>query len=165
MMPETSESIFENTHEPTNTEQKAKKKTSSDKKWGSDVMKFGFCMIPSLIFRAQRRLGLNPTHLAILLQLADYWWEADNKPYPSKQSLSDRLGIGARQIQRYIAELETAGLVKRIQRYGDDGRKLSNHYDLSGLVNKLKALEPEFRKEEEDIMLKRKQLSRRGGLK
>lgn len=165
MMPETSESIFENTHEPTNTEQKAKKKTSSDKKWGSDVMKLGFCMIPSLIFRVQRRLGLNPTHLAILLQLADFWWEADNKPYPSKQALSDRLGIGTRQIQRYIAELERAGLVKRIERRGDDDRKLSNQYDLSGLVNKLKEFEPEFREVKEEEMRKRKQLSRRGGLK
>ena len=160
-MPEISESI----HEPTNTEQKAKKKTSSDKKWGSDVMKFGFCMIPSLIFRAQQRLGLNPTHLAILLQLADYWWKPDNKPYPSKQSLSDRLGIGTRQIQRYIAELEDKKLVQRIQRYGDDGRKLTNRYDLSGLVNRLKELEPEFTEVEKEAKRKRKQLSHEGGLK
>lgn len=160
-MPEISESI----HEPTNTEQKAKEnKSVANEKWGSDVIKFGFCMIPSLIFRAQHRLELNPTHLAILLQIADHWWKPDNKPYPSKQSLSDRLGIGTRQIQRYIAELEDKKLVQRIQRYGDDGRKLSNHYDLSGLVNRLKELEPEFTAVEKEAKLKRKQLSR-GGLK
>ena len=143
---------------------KNKKKTPADEKWGTSVMKFGFCMIPSLIFRAQQRLKLNPTHLAILLQLIDYWWDADKKPYPSKQALSDRLGIGTRQIQRYIAELEEKGLVQRIQRYGDDGRKLSNHYDLSGLVEKLKQLEPEFREVEMKAKTMRKQVSR-GDLK
>jgi hypothetical protein len=151
--------------ENSSTQTKTEKKTSADKKWGSSVMKLGFCMIPSLLFRAQKRLGLNPTQLAILLQLADYWWEADNKPYPSKQSLSERLGIGTRQIQRYIAEMEQAGLVTRIERVGDDNRKLSNHYDLSGLVEKLKQLEPEFRAVEEEAKAKRQKVSRRGGLK
>ena len=136
----------------------------SEKKWGRDVMKLGFCMIPSMLLRAQRRLGLNPTQLAILLQLADYWWDADNKPYPSKQSLSDRLGIGPRQIQRYIAELETAGLVARIERTGDNKGKLSNYYDLSGLVKKLKQFEPEFKAVEEEAKANRKKVSRRGGV-
>jgi hypothetical protein len=138
--------------------------TKADKKWGKEVLKIGFCMIPSLLLQAQRRLGLNPTQLAILLQLADYWWDADNKPYPSKKSLSDRLGIGPRQIQRYIAEMEIAGLVKRIERRGDDQRKLSNHYDLSGLVEKLQSFEPEFRAEKEQANARRKKLSRPGGL-
>lgn len=147
------------------TEQtKASKKTSANKKWGDDVMKLGFCMIPSLIFRAQRRLGLNPTQLAILLQLADYWWDADNKPFPSKQSLSERLGIGTRQIQRYIADMEKAGLVQRIERFGDDKRKLSNHYDLSGLVERLRHLEKEFTDLEKEVKAKRQKVSRPGGL-
>jgi len=92
------------------------KKTAqvSEKKWGKAVMKLGFTIIPSLLLRAQQRLGLNPTQLAILLQLADYWWDEERKPYPSKKALSDRLGLSPRTIQRYIAELEEAGLVRRI---------------------------------------------------
>ena len=142
-----------------------KSETIAEKKWGKAVIKIGFCMIPSLLLQAQRRLGLNPTQLAILLQLADYWWEADNKPRPSKQTLSDRLGIGPRQIQRHIAEMETAGLVKRIERTGDNNGKLPNYYDLSGLVSKLKQLEPEFTAEKEKVNANRKKLSRPGGLK
>lgn len=121
-----------------------KLKQASDKKWGKDVMKLGFSIIPSLLLRAQQRLGLNPTQLAILLQLADYWWDEERKPFPSKQALSDRLGISPRQIQRYIAELEAAGLVKRIERRAAHQGKLSNTYDLSGLVERLKKLEPEY---------------------
>ena len=151
--------------EKSSTQINPTKKTAANKKWGDDVMKLGFCMIPSLIFRAQRRLGLNPTQLAILLQLADYWWDADNKPFPSKQSLSERLGIGTRQIQRYIADMEKAGLVKRIERFGDDKRKLSNHYDLTGLVERLKQLESEFTALEKEVKAKRQKVSRPGGLK
>jgi len=133
----------------------------SNRKWSAPVMKLGFCIIPSLLLRAQQRLGLNPTQLAVLLQLADYWWDKDRKPYPSKRDLSDRLGLSERQIQRHIADLEAAGLVQRIERYGDSGEKTSNEYDLSGLVERLKKIAPEI---EEANEIKR-QATRRGGVK
>ena len=65
-----------------------------------------------------------------------------------------------RQVQRYIAELETAGLVKRIQRHARHGGKLTNIYDLGGLVVRLKELEPDFRKVDEDARKARRQVSR-----
>jgi hypothetical protein len=139
---------------------KAKSSRVADEKWGKDVMKVGFCLIPSLLLRCQQRLGLNPTQLAVLLQLADFWWDAGRKPYPSKQTLSDRLGLSPRQIQRYTAELEQAGLLTRIVRSADDNGKLSNEYDLSGLVKKLQELAPEILKANED----KKQVTRKGGL-
>lgn len=137
---------------------------ASEKKWGKEVMNLGFSIIPSLLLRAQQRLGLNPTQLAVLLQLADYWWDEGRKPYPSKRALSERLGLCTRQIQRYIAELETAGLVTRIERRAAHKGKQSNYYDLSGLVERLKALEPEFRQVTEETRAMRRQVSRRGGL-
>lgn len=133
----------------------------SEKKWGSSVMKLGFCIIPSVLLRAQQRLGLNPTQLAVLLQLADYWWDPSRKPFPSKQALSDRLGLGPRQIQRHIADLEAAGLVQRIERRAAHRGKISNEYDLSGLVERLKKIAPEIDKANE---IKR-QSTRRGGIK
>jgi predicted transcriptional regulator len=133
---------------------------ASDKKWGKSVMKLGFCVIPSVLLRAQQRLGLNPTQLAVLLQLADYWWDQGRKPYPSKQALSERLGLSPRQIQRYIAELEAAGLVKRIERHATNGGKLSNEYDLSGLVERLKKITPEIEAANE----MKRAATRRGGI-
>src|SRR4051812_6797635 len=44
---------------------------ASERKWGKRVMDLGFCIVPSLLLRAQRRLGLSPTQLAILMHLAD----------------------------------------------------------------------------------------------
>lgn len=144
---------------------KASRASASEKKWGKDVMKLGFSILPSLIFHAQRRLGLSPTQLAILLQLADYWWDEGRKPYPSKEALSERLGLGSRQIQRHIAELEEAGLIKRIERRAPHGGKLSNTYDLSGLVARLKDLAPEFAEVDEEAKTLRREVARPGGMR
>lgn len=134
---------------------------ASEKKWGKAVCDLGFCVIPSLVFRAQARLGLNATQLAVLLQLADYWWDSERHPYPSKTTLGERLQLSPRQIQRHITDLEKAGFVKRLERYATHKGRLTNQYDLTGLVDKLKKLEPEFR----EVAENKKQVSRRGGLK
>ncbi|ADM08783.1 hypothetical protein PB2503_03542 [Parvularcula bermudensis HTCC2503] len=140
----------------------AKASKASERKWGKPVMDLGFCIVPSLLLRAQNRLGLNPTQLAVLMQLCDFWWDDARKPYPSKETLSERLGLSKRQLQRYIADLEQAGLVTRIERHhAGHGGKLSNIYDLSGLVAKLKKLEPEFREADEKARETRKAVRRR----
>ena len=135
---------------------------ASERKWGKSVMKLGFCIVPSLLLRAQQRLGLNPTHLAILMQLCDFWWDSERKPFPSKQTLAERLSLSPRQLQRYIVELEEAGLVQRVERRASHGGKLTNVYDLGGLVSRLQELEPEFREVENRAKSARKAVSRRG---
>jgi predicted transcriptional regulator len=125
-------------------------------------MDLGFCITPSLLLRAQARLGLNPTQLAVLMHLADYWWEAERKPYPKMETLGNRLKLGPRQVRRYIAELEDAGFVTRIERRAPHRGKISNEYDLSGLVSQLRALEPEFREVEEKVKAQRSAVARLG---
>lgn len=132
----------------------------SEKKWGKAVCKLGFSVIPSLIFKAQARLGLSSTQLVVLLQLADHWWESDRHPYPSKATIAERLQLSPRQVQRQIEELEKAGFVKRVARYASHKGRQANQYDLSGLVERLKKLEPEFR----EVAEMKKQVSRRGGI-
>jgi DNA-binding MarR family transcriptional regulator len=135
---------------------------ASERKWGKPVMELGFCVVPSLLLRAQARLKLTPTKLALLMHLADYWWDVERKPYPSKKTLGERLGLGERQVQRHIAELEEAKLVQRIERRAAHRGKLTNEYDLSGLVARLKEIEPEFRKVEEEVKEKRRAVARPG---
>ena len=142
--------------------QPLKAKKASERKWGKAVMDLGFCIIPSLLLRAQARLGLNPTQLAVLMHLADYWWEAERKPYPKMETLGNRLKLGPRQVRRYIAELEDAGFVTRIERRAPHRGKISNEYDLSGLVSQLRALEPEFREVEEKVKAQRSAVARLG---
>jgi hypothetical protein len=121
-----------------------------------------FCILPSLLLHAQARLKMTPTHLAIVLHLADFWWDADRKPRPSKGKLAARLGLSARHVQRQIAELEAMGLVKRNERRSALKGKLSNEYDLSGLVARLKELAPEFRAADEEAKKKRAAVARPG---
>ena len=111
-------------------------KLRSEKKWGVDVMAVGFCILPSLLFRAQHRLGLKSTHLAVILQLADFWWYDDKLPFPKKQTIAERVGLKEKQVQRLIRDLQQRGYVKRIERKTPHGQT-SNSYDLSGLVKKL----------------------------
>lgn len=139
----------------------AKAKQTSADKWGSKVMDHGFCIVPSLLLRAQQRLGLNPTQLAVLLQLCDFWWDAGRKPHPGVKLLAERLSLSDRQVRRYIADLETAGLVKRIERIAPHGGKQTNTYDLGGLVKRLKDLEPEFRTVEDSAKTARAQVEQR----
>lgn len=135
--------------------------TSADK-WGKKVIALGFCILPSLLLRAQRRLCLSPAQLAVLIQLADFWWDAGRKPFPKKADLAHRLGISERQVQRYIAELEQAGLVKRIERRAAHRGKISNEYDLQGLVDKLAEIEPDFRVAAEGARAARQAAARPG---
>ena len=144
------------------TTQAPEKMRESDKKWGKKVMAIGFCVVPSLLLRAQPRLGLNPTQLAVLMQLCDFWWNSDRKPFPGKKALGQRLSLSPRQVQRYIAELEQAGLVQRIERRAEHGGKLTNTYDLSGLVDQLKKLEPDFSAVEEKAKASRKAVAKPG---
>lgn len=119
-------------------------KKASERKYGKPVIELGFCIVPSLLMWAQARLGINSAQFNIIMQLADIWWKPGDVPFPSKKLLADRIGLSERQIQRHIAELETAGLVQRIPRTRKGRGKTSNGYDLAGLVARLKALEPEF---------------------
>lgn len=135
---------------------------ASERKWGKPVMELGFCIVPSLLLRAQQRLKLNPTQLAVLMHLADYWWDVDRKPFPSKKTLGNRLGLSARQVQRYTADLEAMGLVQRVERRARHKGKLSNEYDLSGLVKRLKELEPEFREVENKVKSSRVAVAKPG---
>lgn len=133
---------------------------ASEKKWGKQVCALGFSVIPSLIFKAQARLGLSATQLAVLLQIADHWWSAGDLPFPSKSLIAERLGLSPRQIQRHLTDLEKGGFIKRIERKVKHKGQLSNLYDLTGLVSKLKKLEPEFTK----VAQQNKQITQKGGI-
>lgn len=144
---------------------KQSKVSDAQQKWGVEVMKIGFTIVPSILFKAQHRLGLSSTQLAVMLQIMDHWWEADRRPWPSKKLLATKLGIQPRQVQRVIAELEGRGYVERVVRSTHAGGKLSNQYDFTGLVKALKKLAPEFQKAEDDAREKRRSVMKRGGMR
>lgn len=132
----------------------------SEEKWGSKVMQQGFCILPSILLRAQERIGLNATELAVIVHLADIWWYDNQTPWVPKAVLARRLQLSPRQVQRIITGLEEQGYVRRVPRRDRLGQR-ANGYDLSGLVKRLKELAPEFAEAAE----MKKKVERRGGLK
>lgn len=118
--------------------------SSVEKIWGKPVCAHGYAGVPSILIQAQRRLGINPTQMNIVVQLLDYWRDPARKPFPTKEELAKRIGMTAKTIQNNIRELEKAGLILRQLRKTAAGDWNSNIYHLDGLVKKVQALEPEF---------------------
>jgi len=53
---------------------------------------------------------------------------ADGRCYPTVETLGAEIGVGGRQAQKYLAELEKAGLIRRASRF-IDGAQTSNAYE------------------------------------
>lgn len=77
-------------------------------------------------------------------QLLDYWRDPARAPFPSKADLAARIGCKPKTIQTNIRALEKAGLVTREMRKTAAGDWNSNIYHLTGLVERVRKLEPEF---------------------
>lgn len=118
----------------------------SEKKWGKAVMAHGYLILPSILLQAQGRLGVSAQEMVVLLQLAEHWWKANSKVFPSKEVIATRVGLSSKQVQRHIRRLEELKLVRRRERYTSAGSRTTNEYDLSGLVTKLKGIEPDIAK-------------------
>lgn len=131
---------------PKKGEEPAKSRTF-EKLWGKAVQSHGYAAIPSIMIRAQHRLGIAPTQFCILVQLLEYWRTPDRIPFPTKKQLADRIGLGPKAIQQNIAALEKAGFIHREQHRTAAGDWGANTYHLDGLVEKLKRLEPDFAEE------------------
>jgi hypothetical protein len=114
--------------------------------WGNKVADHGYVGVPHVMLAMQSRMGLNPTQTLVLLQLLDYWRRPDSLPFPSIGMLATRIGLKERQLRRVLRELEDGGFVARGRRTLLRGGQTSNYFDLTGLVKKVQALEPDYRK-------------------
>lgn len=115
----------------------SKKVRANEKKWTKPLMDAGWTAFPSIILEKQQALGLQPLDINIILHLAKYWWEADNKPHPSKSTIAAALGIHPRTVQKRIAALEAAGFIKREYRSDPVKGNKTNIYDLDGLIKEV----------------------------
>ena len=126
------------------------------RRWGANVADHGYTMVPSVFFALQAELALTSQQAMVLLHLLDRWWlSGSGFPWPSKKSLANRLSLSQRQVQRILTDLENEGLIKRLSRHYESGGQKSNAYDLTGLIDRLKELEPTYRKAREDQRARR----------
>jgi hypothetical protein len=122
-----------------------KAKSSTERIWGKAVRNYGYTGIPSILIQGQRRLGVTPLQMNILIQLLDYFYDPTRHPFPRKAEIADRMGVSAKTIQLNMRALEQAGLIRREIRRKAAGDYDSNIYHLDGLIARVRDLEPEFR--------------------
>jgi hypothetical protein len=110
----------------------------TDEKWGPAAITAGFTLLPNHLiglnqFVAEER-HVTPTEMFVLLQLLSAWWQAERLPFPSKATIARRTGLSPRQIQRAMTGLEEKQYLRRVERYNEARGRMSNYYNLSGLV-------------------------------
>ncbi len=101
-------------------------------------MKAGWTVLPNVLFERQQALGLDPLDINILLHIASYWWSESGKPHPSKVTIAKAIGIDPRSVQRRIAALEAAKLIRREERRISKSGSKTNIYHLDGLIEAAK---------------------------
>lgn len=121
------------TPSPPNPTTASIKKNSNALKWGKANIDAGWTCIPNILIHRQRTLGLDAVDLNILLHLITYWWEDENLPHPSKDTLAKSIGVSPSTIQRRIRSMEKAGYLKRIIRPKAGEKNDTNLYDLTPL--------------------------------
>ena len=113
-------------------------KESLEKKWGEHNLDDGWVAIPIGLLKKQSELDISPLGLNIIINLLSYWWYSDRSPYPSQETLANRIGVSKRSIQREIKKLTRLGVIDKSSTLRSDKKyKGRNIYDLEKLVNLL----------------------------
>lgn len=151
-------------------EEKKEGLRSNEEKWTLPLLQAGWSMLPNVILERQQALGLDPVDINILLHLVRHWWRPGDKPYPSKKTIAECMGVDARTVQRHIASLEKGGLIQRITRKDPRYGQQSNIYDLSGLITAAtpyaqEAIETRRKRREEDAERRKRKTAQVHGKK
>jgi hypothetical protein len=111
-------------------------------RWGEKLISGGFCIIPEKIIKQWGTTGLDATDLALIANLAAFWWSSGNLPHPATSLLAKNLGVSKRTIERRIANMVNLGLLARVSvSKGVSGRAPEvTAFDLSGLIKWFEAV-------------------------
>jgi hypothetical protein len=112
--------------------------TLAEAKWG-DALGMGFVIVPGVLIRAQEKLGLDPTDLAILLNILLHWWKPGDWPYPPPSLIARRIGVSTRTVERRLESLQERNfLIRHGSEKSKDGLA-QRRIELTGLVLRLQA--------------------------
>ena len=113
---------------------KSQAKKPNEEKWG-DALRQGFVIVPWVLLRRQKELGLDSLKLVVLLHLLASWWEVNKAPFPRSSTLANRMDVSTRTVQRCLRALEKQGYLAR--RHEETGRSTKTLYDLTPLATTL----------------------------
>jgi DNA-binding MarR family transcriptional regulator len=102
-------------------------------KWGT-ALEAGFQVVPNVLIRAQRNLGLDPIDVVVLLNLLAHWWEREDRPYISPSSIARRMDVTTRTVERHLKRLEEKGFLRRCRPQRSGEGIYIRSYDLQPLI-------------------------------
>ncbi len=106
--------------------------------FGDQVVNQGFVVLPNLLLRNYRQLGISEETLVFTLHLLSIVWNYADPP-KSLPEIAERMGKSVSMVRRYSHALNEAGLVVIRPRW-KQGQQIGNDYDLSPLWSRLAAL-------------------------
>lgn len=106
----------------------------------------GYTAVPDVLIRSQSQLNLSANEMVVILNLLLHWWQdRSDWPYPRISTISNRMGVNRRTVERALSSLESKGLVLRLEgEFSSDGLTV-HRFDLSGLVSELNVLAASLR--------------------
>ena len=115
-------------------------------RWGCAVThgETGFTAVPDVLIRSQRQLGISATEFVVLLNLLMHWWRPDEWPFPRISTISGRMDVDRRTVERALRSLQKKGLVVRQPTSPVGDGPAVRRFDLSGLVLTLQKFATEY---------------------
>ena len=92
----------------------------------------GFVAVPMALLSLQTKLKLTPTDMNVLINFLAHWWDPGQAVYPRSTTISKRIGVTKRTVQRSAQKMVKAGLIERV--FLDDGRRA---FHFEGLAARL----------------------------
>lgn len=127
---------------------------------GEPLEKGGYFVAYNLVIRnAMKVFDLNSGQYSCLIMLFSYAGADKDKCFPSQEALAKDLNIkDSRSVRRYLEQLESKGVITIYNRQNKNDLKITNLYDLSPCLAKIRELYCSEQDQSQDfgIKLKRK---------
>jgi hypothetical protein len=112
----------------------------SYEKWGVDVVKAGYTLLPNHLIGINRYLSdqnkLTPSEMFVLIVILSNWWDQRKMPAASKKYIGERVNLTPRQVQRILNSLESKRVIARLS--GGDETGGASRFSISRLLKVLR---------------------------
>lgn len=114
----------------------------SYEKWGIDVVKAGYTLLPNYLIYINKYLSkesrLTPSEIFALFIILSNWWHPNKMPAASKKYLGERMNLSERQVQRILRGLEKKRVLRRYS--GGDVTGGASIFDIREVLYVLEAV-------------------------
>ncbi len=106
-----------------------------ERRYGAEALQHGYVAVPHVVTDAYAALGVTRGERALIETVWTYWRDDSQLPRVAESVLAHQIGASTRTVEKYIARLCSAGLVRVIRRRGAGGRRALNLYELRPLID------------------------------